>query len=175
MLQRLFRPRPAKAVGETLYRSAVQQARTPALYAGLGVPDTVEGRFEIYSLHVILLMRRLLGQGEQAAETSQALLDTYLKGLDDALRGMGVGDLSVGKKMRKLGEAFFGRVKTYHAAFEQLPDAGELEAVIARTVYAEGDAAQAPALARYAIAQQTALAAAPLDDILAGDVAWGAA
>jgi cytochrome b pre-mRNA-processing protein 3 len=172
MLQRLFRPRPAKAVGLTLYRSAVEQARMPALYAELGAPDTVEGRFEVYSLHVVLLLSRLRGEGEQAAETSQALFDAYTNGLDDALREMGVGDLSVGKKMRKLGEAFFGRVKTYHAAFDHLPDTTELEAVLARTVYAETEAVHAPALARYAVNQRAALGQAPLDRLLAGEVAW---
>jgi cytochrome b pre-mRNA-processing protein 3 len=123
----------------------------------------------------VLLLSRLRGEGEQAAETSQALFDAYTHGLDDALREMGVGDLSVGKKMRKLGEAFFGRVKTYHAAFDRLPDTGELEAVLSRTVYAEGDPESAPALARYVIGQRAALAAAPLAGILAGQVAWSRA
>jgi cytochrome b pre-mRNA-processing protein 3 len=172
MLQRLFRPRPAREMGKALYQSAVAQARTPALYATLGVPDTVEGRFEAYSLHVILLIDRLYQQGEQAAETSQALFDAFAKSLDDALREMGVGDLSVGKKIRKLGEAFYSRVKAYHAALETLPDAAELEAIIARTVYAEGDPAHAVAMARYAADQREALAAQPLADVLQGKIVW---
>ncbi|WP_374470442.1 ubiquinol-cytochrome C chaperone family protein [Phenylobacterium sp.] len=172
MLQRLFRPRPAREMGRALYAAAVSQSRTPALYERLGAPDTVEGRFEVYSLHVVLLLDRLQGQGEAAAETSQAVFDTFVKSLDDALREMGVGDLSVGKKMRKLGEAFFGRVKNYHAAFGRLPDAADLEAVIARTVYAEADAAHAPAMARYAVAQREALAAQPLERLLKGEVEW---
>src|SRR5689334_16549162 len=102
MLQRLFRPRPTREMGKALYQSAVAQARSPELYARLGVPDTVEGRFEAYSLHVILLIDRLYREGEQAAETSQALFDAFTTSLDSALREMGVGDLSVGKKMRKL-------------------------------------------------------------------------
>ena len=122
ILDRLFRPRPAKFAGETLYGRAVEQARLPHLYRELQVPDTVEGRFEAYSMHVFLLLDRLRGQGPQAAETSQVLFDTYLGGLDDALREMGIGDLSVGKKMRKLGEAFYGRVKSYEAALQSLPE-----------------------------------------------------
>ncbi|HEY8617862.1 ubiquinol-cytochrome C chaperone family protein [Phenylobacterium sp.] len=174
MLQRLFRPRPARDKGRALYASAVAQSRAPALYGEYGVPDTVEGRFEAYSLHVILLLDRLQGEGPVAAETSQAVFDTFVKSLDDALREMGVGDLSVGKKMRRLGEAFFGRVKNYQAAFASLPDHGDLEAVIARTVYADGDAAHAPALARYAVRQREALAAQPIERLLAADVAWSA-
>src|SRR6187399_2406964 len=116
MLKNLFKPRPAQTAGRALYAAAVAQARTPGLYAELGAPDTREGRFEIYSLHVYLLLERLKDQGPQAADTAQALFDTYLSALDHSLREMGVGDLSVGKRMRKLGEAFYGRIKGYETA-----------------------------------------------------------
>ena len=175
MLQRLFRPRPAQTSGKALYAAAVGQARTPALYEALGAPDTVEGRFEVYSLHVVLLLERLRGEGAAAAEASQALFDAYVKSLDDALREMGVGDLSVGKKMRKLGEAFFGRAKNYHGAFEALPDRSPLEALIARTVYAGADETKAPAMADYVLAQRDHLAAQPAAALLKGDVDWRAA
>jgi cytochrome b pre-mRNA-processing protein 3 len=171
MLNRLFRPRPAQAVGRALYASVVEQSRAPALYAAYGAPDTVEGRFEIYTLHVVLLLDRLNGQGPAAQETSQVLFDTYVKALDHALREMGVGDLSVGKKMRRLGEAFFGRVKSYSGAFAKLPDTAELEAMLARTVYADAES-QAPALAGYVVSQREHLAAGPLEALLEGRVDW---
>src|ERR1041385_1088071 len=123
VLQRLFRPRPAREAGRALYARVVDQARRPDFYARLGAPDTVEGRFELYSLHVLILLERLRGGGEEAAEVSQSLFDTYLSALDHALRELGVGDLSVGRKMRKLGEAFYGRGKSYGAAVAALPDA----------------------------------------------------
>ena len=175
LLDRLFRPRPAQAAGRALYALAVDQARSPALYAELGVPDTVEGRFELYSLHVVLLLDRLRGQGPEAADVSQVLFDAYVKDLDTALREMGVGDLSVGKKMRKLGEAFYGRGKAYDAAFAALPDSGPLEALLVRTVYAGALAPAAPRLAAYVIAQRTALAAQPFERLAAGAAEWGAA
>lgn len=174
MLQRLFRRRPAQTIGRTLYAAVVDQARAPALYLDLGAPDTVEGRFELYSLHVVLLLDRLKRQGERAAETAQALFDAYVGALDHALRELGVGDLSVGKKMRKLGEAFYGRVKAYEAAFAALPDEGELRALLSRTVY-EGLEDRSEALAAYVIAQRNALAAQPLERLLDGKVAWSAA
>ena len=174
MLKRLFRQRPTERAGKALYVCAVEQARTPALYRDLAAPDTVEGRFELYSLHVYLLLERLKGQGEQAAETAQALFDAYAKALDDALREMGVGDLSVGKKMRKLGEAFFGRVKSYEEAFASLPDRNALEALLTRTVYEGQDVAPAP-LADYVLRQRAHLAEQPLAPFLAGDVTWSAA
>lgn len=175
LLDRLFRPRPARSVGRALYARAVAQSREPGLYSELGVPDTVEGRFEAYSLHVVLLLDRLRGEGEAAAEISQALFDTYVKGLDEALREMGVGDLSVGRKMRKLGEAFYGRCKSYEGALAALPDEAPLQALIARTVYAEADASAAPRLVAYVLAQRAALAALPLERLLGGDVAWAPA
>jgi len=174
LLDRLFRPRAAQAAGRALYAGAVEQSRSPGLYSELGAPDTAEGRFEIYSLHVVLLLDRLRGQGEPAAEVSQVLFDTYVKDLDHALRELGVGDLSVGKKMRKLGEAFYGRGKAYEAAFATLPNEEPLQALLIRTVYAEADPTPAPRLTAYVLAQRAALAAQPIDALAAGEVAWKA-
>ncbi len=174
-LDRFFRPRTAQNAGRKLYAGVVAQARTPSLYVDLAAPDTVEGRFELYTAHVYLLLDRLKGQGPRAAETSQVLFDTYLSALDDALREMGVGDVSVGKKMRKLGEAFYGRVKSYETAFQALPDNAPLEALLVRTVYADGPADHAPDLATYMLARRATLAGQPLERILEGDVDWGRA
>lgn len=172
LLDRLFRERPALAVGRSLYTRVVEQARTPGLYIDLGCPDTIEGRFEVYTLHLMLVLERLKGQGPEAAEVSQALFDVYLKRLDDALREMGVGDLSVGKKMRKLGEAFYGRLKTFVAAMEALPEREPLTSLIRRTVYDEVDDSHAPELADYLLRQRAALAGNPIEGLVAGEIAW---
>lgn len=172
MFQSLFRQRGPKIVGRGLYESAVERARDPLFYTGFGVADTVEGRFELYSLHVILLLHRLKGEGAQAGETAQVLFDIFISQLDHALREIGVGDLSVAKKMRKLGEAFYGRAKAYDAALDA-ESAAELEALLGRTVF-EGDVAadRIPALAAYVRRVVAALAAEPLDTILEGRVDW---
>ena len=172
MLKSLFKPRPAQAAGRALFSAAVAQARTPALYTEMRVPDTHEGRFEIYSLHVYLVLARLKDQGEQASETAQACFDAYIQSLDDALRDIGVGDLSVGKKMRKLGEAFYGRIRSCEAALTALPDRGPLEAMLARTVYAGQLASEPQQLADYLLAQRAALETQPLEPLLAGEIAW---
>lgn len=171
MLQSLFRPRRSKAAASRLYAAVVAQARTPAFYAELGAPDTIEGRFELYTLHVILLLHRLRGQGAEAAEAAQALFDTFTSALDNALRETGVGDLSVPRRMRRLGEAFYGRAKAYEAALAG--DDDELDALIGRTVFAgEGGEGRAAALAAYVRRSAEALAAQPLATILGGEVAW---
>lgn len=174
MLKRLFRARPAQAAGRTLYARTVDQARTPALYAEFGAPDTVEGRFELYSLHVYLVLERLKGQGAQAAETAQALFDTYVGALDHALREMGVGDMSVGKKMRKLGEAFYGRVSALEDALSALPDTTDFEAFLTRTVYEGADASGAPQLAAYALKQRDHLLGQSVERLCAGEITWAA-
>jgi cytochrome b pre-mRNA-processing protein 3 len=174
IFQKLFPQRPAAVAGRALFASLSAQARQPALYIEAAVPDTVEGRFELYVLHLVLVLRRLKGEGAQAGETSQATFDAFLKNLDEGLRDMGVGDLSVGKKMRKLGEAVYGRIKSYDRALEPGADAGDLAAVIRRTVY-QGDAAPgAEALAAYVRNIQADFAAQPLADILKAELRWPA-
>ena len=169
MFKFLFKPRPAILAGRALYARAVDQAREPALYADLGAPDTVLGRFELYTVHVALLVRRLKGEGEQAAETAQGLFDAYLSGLDVALREIGVGDLSVAKKMKKLGRAFYGRVTAYDEGLSS-GDGEAVKALVSRTVLdGKGDAEP---LAHYIAEQAEALDAQPLDDLLAGTVHW---
>ncbi|RAK68698.1 ubiquinol-cytochrome C chaperone family protein [Phenylobacterium kunshanense] len=175
MLKRLFKPKPALAAGRALYASVVAQARTPALYADLGVPDTPEGRFELYSLHVYLILERLKDQGPQSAQVGQALFDTYLSGLDHGLRELGVGDLSVGKRMRKLGEAFYGRVQAFEGALAALPDRQLLQALLARTAYAGAENADPAPLTAYVVDQRAALATQPLERFHAGQIAWSAA
>ena len=167
---KLFRQRPAYATGQALYRAAADKARDPAFYRDAHAPDTVEGRFGLYMIHVILLAMRLRGQGRAAGEASQVMFDAFLRGLDDAMREMGVGDLSVGKKMRRLGEAFYGRAKRYDAS---VGDSEELVALVRRTLYAdvegpEGDAG-ARSVADYVAQAHAQLAAQPLDRLLAGE------
>ena len=171
-LSRIFRKRPAEAAGAALFTAAAQQARTPALYARFGAPDTLEGRFELYTLHVVMLVERLSGQGEQAQETSQSVFDAYVRNLDDALRQIGVGDLSMGKKMKKLAGAFYGRLSTWQEAVAPLPDRAPLEAMLNRTVFEAAEGADAAALAAYAVQARESLAAQPLANLLSGEVSW---
>lgn len=172
MLTGLFRPRPARIAAERLYGAAVDQARRPEFYTTLGVADEIDARFELYSLHVVLLLERLKGQGEQATETAQALFDVFVKALDGALREMGVGDLTVPKKMRKLGESFYGRAKVYDEAFAS-EDPGAMTAALARNVFGDESALErAEALAVYVRSARAALAVQPLGAICDGQAAW---
>jgi cytochrome b pre-mRNA-processing protein 3 len=169
--KRWTRTRPAQTAADALYAGAVAQARVPALYQAYQAPDTREGRFELYSLHVILILDRLKAQGDQAAETAQFLVDRYTRGLDDAFREMGIGDLAVAKRMKKLAEAFYGRGRAMDQAFDALPDKRSLEALIERTLF-EGAPDPARALSAYILQARQDLASQPLESILSGSVTW---
>ncbi len=138
----------------------------------LGAPDTIEGRFELLTLHVILLTERLTGQGEAAETSRQAVFDIYVSDLDGALREMGVGDLVVGKRMKALGKAFYGRAAGYRAAIDALPDRKPLEGLIRRTILDDlADADPCP-LAGYVLAGHQALGACGVSELLGGHFAW---
>ena len=169
---RLFQKRPTRDAGRGLYAGCVAQARRADLYTDLRTPDTVEGRFEQYSLHVILVLDRLVRQGPEAAEVSQGLFDAYIRSLDDALREMGVGDLSVGKKMRRIGEALYGRLRSYEAAFTGAEGADPLETILSRTVYEGVESPPVAELAAYVHAQRDHLAGLPLRGLLEGKIDW---
>ena len=167
MLKNLFKPRPGARIGDHLYALAVEQARNVAFYTRLGVADRIDARFELYTLHVLLLVLRLRDENtEQGRDAGQALFDVYVSALDHALREEGVGDVSVGKKMRKLGEALYGRMNAYETPLRDT-DTAALTQALARNVYAEPEAEQAEALARYAIAVRAGLAAQKFNEVLA--------
>jgi cytochrome b pre-mRNA-processing protein 3 len=170
-LRQLFKPRPARTAGEALYGAAVRQARQPGFYAALGVPDTTEGRFELYSLHVLLLLRRLKAEGAGVTDLAQALFDTYVGALDSALREMGVGDLTVPKKMTALGGAFYGRATQYDPILAA-GDRAALMELLGRTAFegaADGDRGK---LADYVLAAAAGLADQPLEAVREARIAW---
>jgi cytochrome b pre-mRNA-processing protein 3 len=164
MLQNLFRNRRAR-LGDSLYELAVRQARDPGFYTTLGVADRIDARFELYTLHVLLLNMRLREDGERGADAAQQLFDTYVSALDHTLRELGVGDISVGKKMRKLGESLYGRMTAWEGAL-QVGDEAALAASLARNVYETEGSAAAAALAAYALASRRSLAAQPFDTVV---------
>lgn len=157
MLQNLFRNRRER-LGDGLYELTVKQARDPGFYTTLGVADRIDARFELYTLHVLLLNMRLRDDGERGADAGQQLFDTYVSALDHTLRELGVGDISVGKKMRKLGESLYGRMTAYEASLKA-GDESALAASLARNVYESEDSSVGAALAAYALDSRRRLAA----------------
>lgn len=133
-----------------LYSAAVRQARSPAFYLAGGVPDTVEGRFEMVAVHAYLVLRRLREGGPEGKEAGQKVFDLLFDDMDQTLREMGVGDLSVGKKIKALASSFYGRMQAYDAGFNEEDDE-TLVASVLRNVYGseEQSAHHAASLASY--------------------------
>ena len=113
----------------------VAQARAPAFYQVYGVPDTVNGRLEMVMLHAVLFLQRVEDEAPVRA-LGQGLFDHFCRDMDANMREMGVGDLAVPRKMRRIGEAFYGRQAAYRAALAA-PGSGPLAAALQRNVYAE--------------------------------------
>src|SRR3546814_16169809 len=105
-------PKPEKAVAVALYRIIVAQARLPRLYSEHGVPDTLDGRFDMIILHAYLTSRRLKAMNTGESQTiNQALFDLMFADMDSSLRASGIGDLSVGQQVKVRAQAFSGRVE----------------------------------------------------------------
>jgi cytochrome b pre-mRNA-processing protein 3 len=140
MMLPLFRRNRQPDTISSLYGMIVAQARTPVFYREYDVPDTIAGRFDLLLMHLALVVERLMRE-EAAKAFGQALFDRFCTDMDDNLREMGIGDLSVPKHMKRVGEAFYGRSQAYQAALGGTGDAALAEVLI-RNVY--GGAAPAP-------------------------------
>ena len=149
MILRLFRHTPREDTIASLYGTIVAQARAPAFYQAYGVPDTVNGRFEMVMLHTVLLLRRLESESGALRALGQGLFDRFCRDMDETMREMGVGDLAVPRKMRRIGAAFYGRQAAYGAALAASDDQ-PLAAALERNVLAGAGGADAAArLAAY--------------------------
>lgn len=167
-----------RAEAGRLYAAIAAEARQPDFYAAFGVPDTVDGRFEMLCVHAHAVFHRLRGQGAQAEQLAQALYDSMFQDLDAALRELGAADIGVGRRIKIMTEALRGRIEAYDAALAMAAPAAEdaLRGAIARNVYGTvtPDAAQVAAMARYLRALRKDLAGVSLADLAQGRVAFPA-
>jgi cytochrome b pre-mRNA-processing protein 3 len=147
MILTAFRRNSPQRNIHALYGMIVAQARSPVFYSDYGVPDTVQGRFELIVLHLVLLFDRLsrnneadrgAGPGRSRAglgdDLGQRLFDVFCRDLDENLREMGIGDMAVPREMRRFGEAFYGRQAAYRAAIAATGER-ELEKALARNIF----------------------------------------
>jgi cytochrome b pre-mRNA-processing protein 3 len=177
LLDRWRTGRSRRDAAHGLYTAIVEQARQPVFYGVWGVPDSREGRLEMVNLHAILVMRRLRAEGPEGQAVAQALFDLMFQDLDRHLREWGVGDLSVGKHVKKLAQSFFGRA----AALDPLllaGDASGVEEVLRRNVYT-GAAEPLPMaigrLTHYLLEQEAFLQASDGAALVAGQARFAAA
>lgn len=174
ILERLIRKSPRPSPQRRLYDEIVAQARQPWLYAETGVPDTLDGRYDMIVLHAVLVFDRLSRADERAREFAQAVFDEMFTDMDRSLREMGVGDLSVGRQVRRMAEVFYGRLRAYSEALGRDGEArrAAMAAALGRNVFGEPQAPAAFVLADYALAERRALAGQPVERLLSGEAGF---
>jgi cytochrome b pre-mRNA-processing protein 3 len=175
-LQRLFTPGSDKMQAQHLYMALVEQARQPVFYERLGVPDTLDGRFELIVLHMHLVLQRLQQGFERHPPLhalSRQLIEYYFADMDRSLREMGVGDTGIKYRVQKMSGAFYGRLEAYGMAGE---DAALWPEALRRNIFGTCDAPdkkQVAAFTDYIRASQQQLSALPDDGINGESLRFG--
>lgn len=169
MILRFFRRNDGGETIQRLYGAIVARSRDPVFYTDYKVPDTVEGRFEMILVHAFLLFHRLKDESEERRQLGQRVFDAFCVDMDANLREMGVGDLTVPKKMKRVTQSFYGRVNAYEIPVDA-GQSGALADAVLRNVYGS-DAErtlQAAALAAYMVKAADALKTTAYDTFAAG-------
>lgn len=173
-LGKLFRKDPLAAPAAGLYRRIVEQARRPVFYKRGGVPDSLDGRFELIALHAFLVLHRLKAEGEEGAALAQAVFDTMFADMDASLRELGAGDLGVPHRIKRMISGFYGRAASYDAGLYGADDV--LMAALRRNLY--GTVASEPVelagMAAYVRAAAARLDQQPAAALLAGEASFPA-
>ncbi len=167
----LHRPPSPRRVAPQLYARVVAAARAPEFYRDLGVADTIEGRYEMIVLHMVLLLRRLRMPDGQRPKLAQALIDYMAADFDRSMRELGIGDLSVARFMKRLGEGVYGRAAAYDSALDKA-DPIALSAALLRNVYngVDPEGRGLAVIADYVLAQSRYIGGQPIERIDAGHV-----
>ncbi|MEM5494141.1 ubiquinol-cytochrome C chaperone family protein [Hoeflea sp. AS16] len=177
MIWNLFkRKKSNQALVERQYAEITGAARSPVFYEAMGVPDTVMGRFEMISIHLIMYLRRASSAGEATKGLAQDLVDAFFEDVDHSIRELGIGDMGVPKRMKKLAKMFYGRVTSYGQALDTDDRQGLVEA-LRRNLHPESgdDAPSTQALADWMLATERTLQDVPEEKLAAGLLSFRAA
>jgi len=129
MLNLLRKSAARKQEGRRLYDALVSRSREPVFFAGFGVADSIDGRFDTLVFHAWLALAELKG-----APAAQSLTDILFTGFDEAMREQGAGDMGIGHKLKAMANAFYGRIAAYDAAKTE----DELAAALAKNLWRGG-------------------------------------
>ncbi|WDR03008.1 ubiquinol-cytochrome C chaperone family protein [Devosia algicola] len=171
MILSLFRKNAPSDAVFAVYNAIVAQSRQERFYAEWFVPDTVTGRFDMISLHLALLFRRLRAEDAEYKKFSQSVFDLFFRDMDRSLREMGAGDLAVPKKIQQMGNIFFGLLAALNKAIDH-GDADAVAEVLSRNIFEGAAPPSIAAFASYVIAQDNLLAAQSARTIIEGAIAF---
>jgi cytochrome b pre-mRNA-processing protein 3 len=173
LIKWLWPSNPARSNAAKLYGAIVAQARLPVFYAGMGVPDRLEGRFVVLAVHLFAVLHRLKAGDAAARSTAQELVDLFTADMETVLREVGVGDLGIPKKMRALSAANRSFVIGLDRAFGESRQESLTEAIAEALPLPSGDAeTPARALSAYLRAEVENLAAQPVAQVSAGWISF---
>lgn len=154
-----------------LYGGVVARARAPVFYASMGIPDTPEGRYEMIAMHLVLVLERLRAEGPPGVALSRETIEAFVADMDGSMREMGVGDLTVPKKVKRAAAGLYARADAFRAAMAPEAEAGALAAAIGRLTLASGaDDSRAGPLAAYYRETAAALSRLSPADVRAGRI-----
>ena len=173
MLSGLFKDKSQDAAVQEIYARIVAQARRPEFYAARGVPDTLDGRFEMIALHAFLVLHRLKHGDAAASDFAQALFDLLFLDMDRSLRELGAGDLGVGKRVKAMAKGFSGRVAAYEAGLDEGQET--MVAALGRNLYGtvEPQDKDLHAMAGYVFREASGVAAQDVASLMAGRLEFG--
>ena len=169
----LFKASPSQnTVAMELYSSVVAQARQPYFYTHLAVPDTPDGRYDMIMIHAFLLLHRLKRDLPNTKEISQALFDIMFEDMDKSLREMGAGDVGIGRRIKEMAKAFYGRIAAYDEGLNR--DDDRLNVALQRNVYRQSSVKneQISALGSYIRREAVNLSDQPTEAILGGRLSF---
>jgi cytochrome b pre-mRNA-processing protein 3 len=163
------------AAARALYTAIIDRGRHPAFYLSLGVPDSPDGRYDMIALHAFLVLRRLKKDHPRTADLAQGLFDLMFADMDQNLREMGVGDLGVGRRVKAMAQAFYGRIAAYDAGLDG--DDAALEEAVRRNVFRHvaADPRHIAVLTCYMRRVDRYLAGQELNELAAGAISFGPA
>ena len=166
MLNFAAKSRARRETARRILEALTARARARDFFERFAVPDTIDGRFDLVVLHAFLVLERLDALKER--DLSQSLVDMLFISFDEGLRDLGVGDIGMGRRLKAMGNAFYGRLDVYGRAH----DLHELAAALQRNLYRGRDGTNtcAAAIARYMEQARQALAGA---DLRVGACAFG--
>jgi len=163
--------RTRQQTARSLYGSIVSAARRRTFYASWGVPDTMQGRFEMIVLHLALAVRRLGSEGDAGSLLAQALIEAFVADMDDAMRELTFSDLAVPREIKRATAAVFDRHNAYLAALDGPRDTLQ-QAIAAQLAYLEPPDLEADSLADYMRRAVEMQSRQPGMQPLAGTIVW---
>ena len=167
----IFKTKKNMSVCYRIYNSIVTQSRHSYFYINHGVPDTPDGRFDMITIHVFLVIRKLKNEHNKNYEMAQEIFDIMFADMEQNLREMGSGDVGVSMKIKAMVEAFYGRIKVYEAGFKNIL---LLENALNRNLFRKTNPNkfQVKSMAEYIQHEALRLEKVEIKDILKGNISF---